>query len=169
MPEMPDAGDVMLVGRFDDFIVARQATGPDHGGSAAQATAHSVHEPFAYSGFRLRQLLHPELESSGHLSCFGIRLRIMKLRQLVNLSPPAIRAQHGKFSRQMRFVRHGNFARTCGTTHARVGLADFLGSCHDACFSRAYEDRSVDRSIISMRRPSLSSICPSRYAVNSAA
>jgi hypothetical protein len=67
--------------------------------------------------------------------CFGDLLRIVKLGRQINTPQPAIRAQHGKLSRQTYRAQHGYFARTRWTAHATVGLGNFSGSCHKSLLS----------------------------------
>jgi hypothetical protein len=69
------------------------------------------------------------------MSFFGVLLRIVKLGRLINSPQPAVRAQHGKLSRQTDCAQHGYFARARWTAHATVGVHNFSGSCHKSLLS----------------------------------
>ena len=69
---------------------------------------------------------------------FPVLLCTVKLGQLVFLSPPAVRAQHGKLSWQTSCALHRNFERALRTTHAAhvsVGGCNFPKDCHGGLLS----------------------------------
>lgn len=106
--------------------------------------------PCIQLGFWLHPILLPKLGSSRCLRCLRVPLQIVNLSRLVNISTPAVRAQHGKIWRQTRCAQNRNFARTRRTAHAtvglaRVGLERFPGRCHGCLLSR-YEDWIGSRS-----------------------